>query len=952
MTILTPIRALRSYLIMLLFGLAAVLHPASAQTPIPPLDEASAGTSYIIAFPDTTTNAIDPRYPNTRIRPEFSLWLYSSVANKVGITRGAGATTSLNLDAGKFKVHNLPGDLSVTSINVKSGNTVKVESEHPIILYCAMVTTQGMEAWTPIPVDRWGMEYHTASVPHEIVRDFVEATDTQVTGNPKGAPAEILVIAAHDNTLVTFTPPPLVMFRENPSRTITLNAGEAFQVQSLAQVDELGGAESDIAGTMITSDKPIGVLSGNTRAGIDRELPGVLRNAHRNLLIEWLAPSEQHGTEFVFMPTWDARRPSTGAPSERKREYVRLYSTQNEVTTGHQFQPGGDVQIPFTIRRDTLAEFAFGAPQAVFFRTAIPAQAFMHSSATLQKVGGSCFPDSCATYEMSAPYMVEMVPREQWTTFAPYYAPMNPNTMNHYVNVVTDTISARNIYRGNGTPFLFNRKIPGTDLIWGSMAVVPGESNYLVGKNGAKFYAFAYGGMKGSEDFRPSEYEEASALAYGYPLAPARNVLRSADSITIDTTMGCAKLTIKAEAVNQNPSGFRSVTLETESAFNARLILVDPVDPADIVGRSRIEAMVVPVNPLQSAGAVVILRDRTGKTWRVYYSYEPEFVMTDPSGKLDFGTVERGVPVEKVITITNPLPKNISVKEIRLALGDQGYTITGTIPEGPAKVPAVPVELAPGENIKVTIGLTAAGSGARFVDTLKTILECSIVTVTLDGSVAMPIIEVDDIDFGSFILGVDGPRSRKLKICNTGNADLTFDNPNDPNPRSLLEWIDSRFTVNNMAQIEALKTMTLAAGQCYEEIEVTFTPTTIGTFRTIARVHASTRDTRDTSIWSALVDMPSSVDDAATGSGYTLAVAGYDRGGDMVELRYALGTTSHARLDIHDALGRRVTTLLDGNAESGTHTILWDASSFATGIYYCRMAAGNWSRTVPVVVRH
>jgi hypothetical protein len=57
------------------------------------------------------------------------------------------------------------------------------------------------------------------------------------------------------------------------------------------------------------------------------------------------------------------------------------------------------------------------------------------------------------------------------------------------------------------------------------------------------------------------------------------------------------------------------------------------------------------------------------------------------------------------------------------------------------------------------------------------------------------------------------------------------------------------------------------------------------------------------------------------------------------------GKESLASLIILDMLGNRVATLVDGIRTPGTHAITWDASGFPTGVYFYKLAIGNWSMT-------
>jgi pectate lyase len=67
-------------------------------------------------------------------------------------------------------------------------------------------------------------------------------------------------------------------------------------------------------------------------------------------------------------------------------------------------------------------------------------------------------------------------------------------------------------------------------------------------------------------------------------------------------------------------------------------------------------------------------------------------------------------------------------------------------------------------------------------------------------------------------------------------------------------------------------------------------------------------------------------------------------------ITYRLSGASAVRLTVFDALGRRVRTLVDAREDAGEHTVLFDATGLAGGIYYYRLNAGHSTATKALVL--
>jgi hypothetical protein len=397
------------------------------------LDPRTSGSTYVIAFPDTTRNTFDSRFPN-KLADTIAFFIYSAVDNDVHITSPNGYDNYLLPRGGKFEVVylNAVGKRAKKPIadtaGVESWNTFRIEAAHPIILYCYVVTKFGGEAFTPLPVESWGREYFAAGHPGEVAANITPGGETTYQSKNMMAPAELLITSAFDNTIVEIYPSAKTTFANYPRLTVTLKANQCYLLETLVDSAKANqwGEQPEIAGTRIVASKPISVISGNTRAQLNAangNLTGLGRNSFKNLCIEALAPVEQHGREFVYLPTWDTAR-ITGAPEEkieqkRAGELVRIYGEDSSMTTVTHLSGGGTVEFA-----DVYQDRIEGPTQARVYHTNNPSQAFLGCMATVIYKGTTGAVGFLgASYEAYSPYMVELVAREQWTSFAPYYAP-------------------------------------------------------------------------------------------------------------------------------------------------------------------------------------------------------------------------------------------------------------------------------------------------------------------------------------------------------------------------------------------------------------------------------------------------------------------------------------------------------------------------------------------------
>jgi len=67
-------------------------------------------------------------------------------------------------------------------------------------------------------------------------------------------------------------------------------------------------------------------------------------------------------------------------------------------------------------------------------------------------------------------------------------------------------------------------------------------------------------------------------------------------------------------------------------------------------------------------------------------------------------------------------------------------------------------------------------------------------------------------------------------------------------------------------------------------------------------------------------------------------------------MRFSIGTYQHTSLRIYDLLGREVAVLMNEETPPGSYEVVWDARSFASGIYFYRLSTGQFTQVKKMIL--
>ncbi len=71
---------------------------------------------------------------------------------------------------------------------------------------------------------------------------------------------------------------------------------------------------------------------------------------------------------------------------------------------------------------------------------------------------------------------------------------------------------------------------------------------------------------------------------------------------------------------------------------------------------------------------------------------------------------------------------------------------------------------------------------------------------------------------------------------------------------------------------------------------------------------------------------------------------------DATTLKFYIPQAGRAILSVYDIQGQKVATLMDDIQQAGVHTVVWDASELASGIYFLKLSTGSGSITRKAVL--
>lgn len=306
---------------------------------------------------------------------------------------------------------------------LKSKKGFHITSTEDITVYAASHAQNTTDATLVLPTDALGSHYIVAAYNMDMPGNLVSIT-----------PSQFIIIATQNNTKINISPSCATARGDNDEFEIELQSGESYLVQADTELSE---SESDLSGTIITSEKPISVFGGHQRALIPYNLS---INGSRDMLFEQMPSTETWGKDAFVIPAQSVPN-EINQGSDLYRVYAGFDSTIISIN-------GIAVQ---QINSGSFSEFPVNGVSYVSSKKPIMVVYY-------RKTSGANIPP----LPIGDPYMMVLPPIEQYIQSCKFICPdiyrvSNKEYQKHFVTLITPT-------RAIDSVSLDNSKIPSSQF--------------------------------------------------------------------------------------------------------------------------------------------------------------------------------------------------------------------------------------------------------------------------------------------------------------------------------------------------------------------------------------------------------------------------------------------------------------------------------------------------------
>ena len=299
-------------------------------------------------------------------------------------------------------------DMLVRTSGVIENKSVYVQSSGNISVYAFNERIRSADGTVVLPIASLGKEYYVTS--HFEIMTANTAYNYAPNVNDESL---FMVVAVEDNTQIEITPSVFTLSGNQPNVpfTITLNAGQSYQVKSKA---DLTGTRIRVIGDNPADCKNIAAFGGNKWTSV-----GNCGGANDHLF-QHLYPIKTWGTEYLHV----------SMAGRSSGELVKVVAAENNTNV---FVDGQNVGV---LNAGEYLTLDFGPDLVKSISSSKP------TAVTVFSKSQECNQPNAPFYGDGDPFMISYSPNQQLLTSVTFNAIKLPVVTAHYVNVIVRTNTA------------------------------------------------------------------------------------------------------------------------------------------------------------------------------------------------------------------------------------------------------------------------------------------------------------------------------------------------------------------------------------------------------------------------------------------------------------------------------------------------------------------------------
>lgn len=717
---------IRVYVLFVVYGILTCTSYAQEERIVPRSQGSSfEGHHFYIGF---MRNELEG---NRTEAPYLKVFIATSVQSKVSITFPRFLNTDTYTIIGDTVLTiDITGFDQITAEATESEvpryNLIEITSDQKINVSAISSYYLSTDGYSALPVPNWGKEYVIMSMGNDQYIPRFSANGNIVTDTTPRS-GEFLVMASQDSTLVQFRPRVRTMRHDSDEFvSVYLMKGQSYLVQSS---DSLLKGYGDLTGTIVRSDKPIGVLSGHMRTSVPLLSlgPNSPIDDSKDFLIEMLFPTKIWGKNYATFPF----------SIQADGDLVRVTCIEpNTVFTIN----SRTYKSSFILRNPGDWEEFYPVGQSTSWTSDKPISIVQY------------MPTSLYRNQFFDPAMVVIPPIEQYIsrsvfTILPFPIERYDRFGYNFINIVCEP-SAVSSLKLDGTlvvannPDLAIQKIFGMNLNFISIPLQPGV--HRLSADTGKFSGIIYG--VGQED------------SYAYPLGLSLYKSSIQDSIppVFNYSDDCGSIKIFAkERLTDSTVGLEDIKVITDSTTNFQWTIKSTTDSSVSA-----EINAKPIDYNHDGVILVETRDKLGNGRRLKYTFNA--LTIDVRSNIIFKSVSWLDSICERVVVKNYGTDTIFFNGGKLS-GDKRVNFYEGEPQ--------PKQLAPNDSIVFTVCFKPLGDSTELKAMLSLSLPCDrIYNIPVLGKVAALSIDTLGWDFGKVLVG-DTVCSVGL-IINDGNKPI------------------------------------------------------------------------------------------------------------------------------------------------------------------------------------